>query len=278
MHLKERRSVSSLSRLLMEALRNFAAAKNSGHKISMVTAYDAPSARLIAGTGIDAVLVGDSVMMAVHGHSDTLSATPLIMALHTAAVARGQPGCFIVADMPFLSARKGTAYALDTAAALLRAGAHAVKVEGARNLLPVIRELVEAGIPVMGHLGLQPQSVRATDGYRVQAQNPSEVLELLDDAQSLEKAGIFALVLECIPSDAAKKITAKLAIPTIGIGAGPHCDGQVLVWPDLLALNPAFKPRFVRHFGDAGAEIRRALDAYAEAVHSGQFPNAEESF
>jgi len=262
----------------MEALRDFAAAKNSGRKLSMVTAYDAPNARLIAGTGIDAVLVGDSVMMAVHGHSDTLAATPAIMALHTAAVARGQPGCFIVADMPFLSARKGTTYALDTAAALLRAGAHAVKLEGAGSLLPVVRELVEAGIPVMGHLGLQPQSVRTTDGYRVQAKNPSEVLELLDDAQALEKAGAFALVLECIPSDAAKKVTAKLAIPTIGIGAGPHCDGQILVSHDLLALNPSFKPRFVRHFGDVAAETRRALTAYAEAVHSGQFPNAEESF
>jgi len=262
----------------MEALRDFAAAKNSGRKISMITAYDAPSARLVASSGIDALLVGDSVMMAVHGHNDTLAATPSIMALHTAAVARGQPGCLIVADMPFLSARKGTAYALDTAAALLRAGAHAVKLEGAGSTVPVIRELVEAGIPVMGHLGLQPQSVRVTDGYRVQAKNPSEVLELLDDAQALEKAGVFALVLECIPSEAAKKITAKLTIPTIGIGAGSDCDGQILVWHDLLALNPAFKPRFVRHFGDAGAEIRRALNAYAEAVHSGNFPNAEESF
>jgi len=278
MRLKARTAVASLSRLLMEALRNFAAAKNSGHKISMVTAYDAPSARLISGTGIDALLVGDSVMMAVHGHSDTLAATPAIMALHTAAVARGGPGCLIVADMPFLSARKGTAYALDTAAELLRSGAHAVKIEGAGSTVAVIRELVEAGIPVMGHLGLQPQSVRATDGYHVQAKNPSEVLELLDDAQALEKAGAFALVLECIPSEAAKKITAKLTIPTIGIGAGPHCDGQILVWHDLHALNPSFKPRFVRHFGDASAESRRALSAYAEAVHSGQFPNAEESF
>jgi len=262
----------------METLRDFAAAKNSGRKISMITAYDAPSARLIVGSGVDAILVGDSVMMAVHGHNDTLAATPAIMALHTAAVVRGQPGCLIVADMPFLSARKGSAHALDTAAALLRAGAHAVKIEGAGSLLPVIRELVDAGIPVMGHLGLQPQSVRRTDGYRVQAKNPSEALELLDDAQAVEKAGAFALVLECIPSDAAKKITAKLAIPTIGIGAGPHCDGQILVSHDLLALNPAFKPRFVRHFGDAGTEIRRALNDYAEAVHSGQFPNAEESF
>jgi len=244
----------------------------------MITAYDAPSARLVAGSGIDAVLVGDSVMMAVHGHGDTLAATPSIMALHTAAVARGQPGCLIVADMPFLSARKGTAYALDTAAALLRAGAHAVKLEGAGSTVPVIRELVEAGIPVMGHLGLQPQSVRTTDGYRVQAKNPSEVLELLDDAQALEKAGAFALVLECIPSDAARKVTAKLTIPTIGIGAGPDCDGQILVWHDLLALNPAFKPRFVRHFGDTATEIRRSLNAYAEAIRLGNFPNAEESF
>jgi len=262
----------------MGTLRDFAAAKNSGRKLSMITAYDAPSARLIAGTGVDAILVGDSVMMAVHGHSDTLSATPEIMALHTAAVARGQPGCFIVADMPFLSGRKGTAYALDTAAKLLRAGAHAVKLEGAGSQLAIIRELVEAGIPVMGHLGLQPQSVRATDGFHVQAKNPSEVLDLLDDAQALEKAGVFALVLECVPSDAARKVTAKLAIPTIGIGAGPHCDGQILVWHDLLALNTQFKPRFVRHFGDASTTIRDALNAYAKAIGSGQFPSEKESF
>jgi len=263
----------------MELLRDFAAAKNSGRKIAMVTAYDAPSARLLAGTGVDALLVGDSVMMTVHGHADTLAATPQIMALHTAAVARGKPGCLIVADMPFLAARKGTAYALDTAAALLRAGAHAVKIEGAGSQLAVIRELVEAGIPVMGHLGLQPQSVRSTDGYRVQAKDSSEVLELVTEAQALENAGAFALVLECIPQDAAQKVTRSLTIPTIGIGAGPHCDGQVLVWHDLLALNTQFKPRFVRHFGNAAEQTRSALDAYAAAVHSGQYPNIEsESF
>ncbi|KXU38102.1 3-methyl-2-oxobutanoate hydroxymethyltransferase [Cephaloticoccus primus] len=262
----------------MEALRDFAAAKHSGTKIAMVTAYDAPSARLIAGSGIDCVLVGDSVMMAVHGHADTLAATPEIMALHTAAVARGQPGCVIVGDMPFLAARRGIAHALDAAAALLRAGAHAVKIEGAGSQLPIIRELVEAGIPVMGHLGLQPQSVRATGGYRVQAREQAEAAALFADAHALEEAGAFALVLECIPQELAREVTAKLNIPTIGIGAGPHCDGQVLVWHDLLALNPAFKPRFVRHFGDAATIHRGALTAYAEAVRTGQFPSGAESF
>lgn len=244
----------------------------------MVTAYDAPSARLIAGSAVDCVLVGDSVMMTVHGELDTLGATPEIMALHTRAVARGNPGCFIVADMPFLSTRKGKAFALDTAAALLRAGAHAVKLEGAAGHTKIIRKLIEAGIPVMGHLGLLPQSVRATDGFKVQARQSSAAKQLLKDAAALQDAGVFALVLECIPAGLARDVTARLKIPTIGIGAGPHCDGQVLVWHDLLGLNNEFKPRFVRRFGDAAKPTRRALDGYARAVQSGRFPTAKESF
>lgn len=262
----------------METLREFAAAKSAGRKIAMVTAYDAPSARLIAGSAVDCVLVGDSVMMTVHGEADTLGATPEIMALHTSAVARGQPGCFIVTDMPFLAGRKGKAFALDTAAQLIRAGAHAVKLEGAGIHLKIVRQLVEAGIPVMGHLGLLPQSVRATDGFKVQGRGSDAAKQLLKDALALQEAGVFALVLECIPKALARDVTARLKIPTIGIGAGPHCDGQVLVWHDFLGLNNEFKPRFVRRFGDAAKPTRRALDAYARAVKAGRFPAAKESF
>jgi 3-methyl-2-oxobutanoate hydroxymethyltransferase len=262
----------------MQSVREFAQAKTAGRKIAMITAYDAPSGRLVAGSAIDCVLVGDSVMMTVHGEADTLGATPEIMALHTRAVARGNPGCFIVADMPFLSGRKGKVFALDTAAALLRAGAQAVKLEGAAGHLKIIRHLVEAGIPVMGHLGLLPQSVRATDGFKVQARGAAAAKQLLKDAAALQEAGVFALVLECIPAELAREVTAKVKIPTIGIGAGPHCDGQVLVWHDFLGLNNEFKPRFVRRFGDVAKPTRRALEAYAQAVQTGRFPNAKESF
>jgi 3-methyl-2-oxobutanoate hydroxymethyltransferase len=262
----------------METIRDFAAAKASGRKIAVVTAYDAASARLIAGTPVDCVLVGDSVMMVVHGEADTLGATPEIMALHTKAVARGAPGKFIVADMPFLSARKGPAYALDCAAALMRAGASAVKIEGVRGHADVIRHLAESGIPVMGHLGLLPQSVHAAGGFRVQARTAAAAAQLQEDAAALEAAGAFATVLECIPAKLAGAVTKALTIPTIGIGAGAQCDGQVLVWHDLLGLNPGFKPRFVRRFADADKVIQQGLTRYAHAVHGGKFPAAKESF
>lgn len=244
----------------------------------MVTAYDAWSARLLNETPVDMLLVGDSAMMVVHGERDTLGATADIMAMHTKAVARTAPDKLIVADMPFLSTRKGNAHALDCAALLLRAGAHAVKVEGVDGHEDVIRHMVESGIPVMGHLGLTPQWVHAFGGFTVQARETEEAKKLLADAKRLEEAGAFALVLECIPHALATETTRSLNIATIGIGAGAGCDGQVLVLHDLLGMNPDFKPRFVRKYADGASFVSTAVTHYAEDVKAGSFPSAKEQF
>ncbi len=244
----------------------------------MVTAYDAWSARLLADSPVDCLLVGDSAMMVVHGERDTLGATPELMAMHTRAVAKGAPQKFIVADMPFLAARRGETHALDCAALLLRSGAHAVKIEGARGHVRVIRHLVESGIPVMGHLGLTPQWVRGLGGFKVQARDAASAARLRQDAGALEEAGAFALVLECIPQALAGDVTSALRIPTIGIGAGAGCDGQVLVLHDMLGFNPDFRPRFARRFADGAALVRSGADRFAEAVRTGEFPAQEEGF
>ncbi len=263
----------------MPSIREFAAAKTAGRKLVMVTSYDAWSAQLLVQEDIDCLLVGDSVMMTVHGERDTLGATTEIMALHTRAVARGAAEAkLIVADMPFLAARKGRGEALDSAAALLRAGAHAVKIEGVRGHADIIHHLVESGIPVMGHLGLTPQSVNVFGGFTVQAREAAAAQALREDARALQEAGAFALVLECIPQKLAAEVSTTLSIPTIGIGAGAGCDGQVLVLHDLLGLNPAFKPRFVRRFADGAGTVRSGVAAYAAAVRAGTFPTAKESF
>jgi 3-methyl-2-oxobutanoate hydroxymethyltransferase len=263
---------------LIGSVDGFAAAKAAGSKIVMVTSYDAWSARLLADSPVDCLLVGDSAMMVVHGEKDTLGATPEIMAQHTRAVAKGAHGKFIVADMPFLAARRGEVPALDCAALLLRSGAHAVKIEGATGHVHVIRHLVESGIPVMGHLGLTPQWVRGLGGFRVQARDEGDAAKLLEDAAALEQAGAFALVLECIPQALAQEVTASLRIPTIGIGAGAGCDGQVLVLHDLLGLNPDFRPRFSRRFADGAALVRSGAVRFADAVRAGEFPAREEVF
>lgn len=244
----------------------------------MVTAYDAWSARLLADAPVDAVLIGDSAMMVMHGDRDTLGATTDLMAMHTRAVARACPDKLLVADMPFLAQRKGVACALDNAAALLRAGAHAVKIEGVRGHEDVIRHLVESGIPVMGHLGLTPQSVHAFGGFSVQAREAADAAALQEDAATLERAGAFAIVLECIPQKLAHAVSAARAIPTIGIGAGPDCDGQILVLHDLLGFNPDFKPRFVRRYADGAALVADGVAQYARDVREGRFPGPKESF
>jgi len=256
----------------------FAAAKAAGARIVMVTAYDTWSARLLADSPVDCILVGDSAMMVVHGEKDTLGATPELMAMHTRAVSRGAPGKFIVADMPFLAARKGETHALECAAMLLRSGAHAVKIEGAQGHTHVVRHLVESGIPVMGHLGLTPQWVRGLGGFKVQARDAAGAGQLREDASALEQAGVFALVLECIPQGLAREVTAMLRIPTIGIGAGAGCDGQVLVLHDMLGLNPGFKARFARTFADGAALVRGGAARFAEAVRGGEFPSEGEGF
>jgi len=257
---------------------HFAEYKRAGTPISMVTCYDSWSATLIENTNIDCLLVGDSLAMTMHGATNTLEATTDLMALHTRAVRRGAPNAFIIGDMPFLSFRKGLVPALECAEKLMQAGASAVKIEGVTGHAHIIKHLVESGIPVMGHIGLTPQSVHQLGGYKVQGKNDIQCAQLLNEAFALEQAGCFAVVLECVPASLGKEITTSLTIPTIGIGAGNNCDGQVLVLQDLLGLNTAFKPKFVRTFLDGRQLIEKALNEYDENVKKRSFPNTEESY
>jgi len=251
---------------------DFQKMKNEGRKISMVTCYDYSSARAVAESSIDCILVGDSLAMLMHGHPTTLSATTAMMALHTAAVARGAPSKFIVADLPFLSYRKGLKDAMDAVQELMTAGAHAVKLEGVRGHAEIVRHIIDSGVPVMGHLGLTPQSINLIGGMKVQARNDAAVEILVTQALELEAAGCFSLVLECVPSGAARKVTDLLKIPTIGIGAGASVSGQVLVYQDVLGLNPGFRPKFLRSYADMFGMIQAALNAYNRDVKGGASP------
>jgi 3-methyl-2-oxobutanoate hydroxymethyltransferase len=261
---------------------DFVCAKAEGRRLSMVTCYDYTFARLLSTSAIDAILVGDSAAMVIHGHANTLSANVEVMRMHTNAVARGieagPGGKFVVADMPFLSYRKGLPAALDAAQILMSAGARAVKLEGVDGHEDVIERLVDSGIPVMGHLGLQPQSVHAYGGFRVQGRTGAGAREIARQARTLEELGAFSLVLECIPAELAREITASIHIPTIGIGAGSGCDGQILVLQDLLGMNLDFHPRFARPFLDGAHSVLDALAGYDRAVKSGTFPGPEESY
>jgi 3-methyl-2-oxobutanoate hydroxymethyltransferase len=263
---------------LCRASGDFIQAKNEGRKLSMVTCYDYTFARLLERSEIDALLVGDSVAMVVHGYESTLHASVEMMRLHTQAVARGAGDRFVIADMPFLSFRKGMAAALDAAGALMTAGAHAVKLEGIDGHEDVIERLVQSGVPVMGHLGMQPQSVRAYGGYRVQGRSEEDAERIRRQARDLEALGAFAMVLECVPACLAQQVTNGLRIPTIGIGAGAGCDGQVLVLQDLLGLNVDFHPKFARTFCDGAANVLEALEHFDHAVKAGTFPAAAESY
>lgn len=263
----------------MKSVIDFRRFKDEGQPISMVTAYDAWSARLIAQTPIDVVLVGDSGSMVMSGHESTVHASLELMASYTAAVARGLGGAkFLVADIPFPLHRMGLEPAMRAVDTLMKAGANAVKLEGARGHLEVVRHIVESGVPVMGHLGLTPQSVHQLGGYRVQGRDEPGASALLADARALEEAGAFALVLECIPSELARSVTRALAIPTIGIGSGVGCSGQVLVLHDLLGFNEGFKPKFLRTYLDGAALIKDALTRYDHEVKAAAFPAAHESF
>ncbi|MDR1789741.1 MAG: 3-methyl-2-oxobutanoate hydroxymethyltransferase [Opitutaceae bacterium] len=254
-------------------------ARKGGERISVSTAYSCWEARFLAASPVDCVLVGDSVASVVDGEPATFSATPEIIARHTAAVARGLAGSkLLVADFPFLAARRGIPAAVDCAALLLRAGAQAVKIEGCDGHADVLRHLVGSGIPVMGHLGLTPQSVHALGGNKVQGRADAAAASILRQARELEAAGCFGVVLECVPFTLAAAVTSALGIPVIGIGAGPLTDGQVLVFHDYLGLNPGFQPRFVRRFADAGESVARGLAAYDAAVKNGTFPSANESY
>ena len=244
----------------------------------MITCYDYSSARAVSESNIDCILVGDSLAMTMHGFSTTLSATTDMMALHTAAVAKGAPAKFIVADLPFLSYRKGLKDAMDSVHELMSAGAHAVKLEGVRGHVEIVRHIVDSGVPVMGHLGLTPQSVHVLGGMKVQARTNAAVKVLTSQARELEHAGCFAIVLECVPAQVAQRVTELLKIPTIGIGAGPHVSGQVLVYQDMLGLNPGFKPKFLRVYANTFEVIRTALNAYDNDVKSGVFPSENESY
>ncbi len=244
----------------------------------MITCYDYTFARLIANTPVDAILVGDSAVMVMHGHPSTVSATIELMRLHTEAVARGAADKFIVTDMPFLSFRKGVAAALDAAQILMSAGAHAVKLEGVDGHEDAVERLTQSGIPVMGHLGMQPQSVHAYGGFRVRGRTEAEAEQIVRRAATLQDLGVFALVLECIPASLAKKITASLRIPTIGIGAGAGCDGQILVLQDMLGMNADFRPKFVRTFLDGTSAVHNAIACFDQATKSGSFPAPEESY
>jgi len=244
----------------------------------MVTAYDEPSARLCDAAGVDLLLVGDSVANTVLGYDDTLQVTIDDMARHTAAVARAKPEALVVGDLPWLSYHTGVADAVRNAAILVRAGAGCVKLEGGAVRTPVVRGIIDAEIPVMGHLGLTPQSVHAMGGYRVQGRELEDAKRLLEDAHALEDAGCFALVLEGVPDVLAARITAALAIPTIGIGAGPSTDGQVLVFHDLLGLGNRPLAKFVREYARIGPLVTEAIGRFAADVRSGSFPGPDETY
>jgi 3-methyl-2-oxobutanoate hydroxymethyltransferase len=255
-------------------------ARKAGPKLAMITAYDTPMAEVASAAGADIILVGDSLADNMLGFPDTLAATLDIMVHHTAAVTRAQPRPLVVSDMPWLSYHASVEEAVRSAGRLIREGrAEAVKLEGGRKRLPVVEAILAAEIPVMGHLGLTPQSVRAMGGYRVQGRQANPAHELLEDARALAAAGVFAIVLEGMPDVLARTITETIPVPTIGIGAGPHCDGQVLVLHDVLGLHLNRRaPKFVRRYANVAETAVNALQSFFADVRSGSFPTDSESY
>ena len=263
----ERQSISVL---------DFARRKKAGEPIVMVTAYDALFASLVDAAGVDAILVGDSLVSVLCGEKTTLSATVDQMIYHGRIVCRGASRALVVVDMPFLSYQVSPVDAVRNGGRILKeTGAGAVKVEGGAEIAPAVEALVKAGVPVMGHVGFTPQSVHALGGPRVQGRAEGALEKLLRDARALESAGVFAIVLELMPALIAQRLTTGLAVPTIGIGAGPRCDGQVLVLHDLLGLNEGFAPRFLKRYAELGEEVRGAVERYAQEVRKGKFPGPE---
>ena len=253
--------------------------KINGEKISMLTAYDYSTACLMDQAGINCILVGDSLGMVMLGYEDTLSVTMEDMIHHTAAVARGAKNAFVIGDMPFMSYQASVYDAVTNAGRLVKEGrANAVKLEGGAAVCPMIKAISEASIPVVAHLGLTPQSINAFGGFKVQGKGDEAALKLIDDAKKIEEAGACMLVLECIPQKLAAYITKILTIPVIGIGAGAGCDGQVLVYQDMLAMYSDFTPKFVRKFADVGSLMKEGFKAYIDAINSGEFPAKEHSF
>lgn len=261
------------------SIPDLVALKQAGRPIVMLTCYDATFARLLDAAGVDVLLVGDSVNQVVAGHDSTLGATLDQMIYHAAAVRRGAPRVPIVVDLPFMTYQVSVEEAIRNAGRVLQAsGANAVKLEGGAPMAATVRALVERGIPVVGHLGLTPQSVHVMGGYRVQGREADDAARMRDDALALEQAGASLLVLELVPSLLADEITRALRIPTVGIGAGVACDGQVLVLHDMLGLNEGFAPRFLRHFAELAGPVRDAVRTYAEDVRGRRYPGREHSF
>jgi 3-methyl-2-oxobutanoate hydroxymethyltransferase len=252
--------------------------RDGSEPLVMITAYDAPGARMADAAGVDLILVGDSVAMVVLGYDDTLQVTVDDMAHHVAAVARAKPKAMIVGDLPWMSYHTTTEDAVRNAARLVRAGAGSVKLEGGRKRLPMVEAILDAEIPVMGHLGLTPQSVHAMGGFKVQGKEHGAAMELVADAKSLAAAGCFAIVLEGVPDEVARLVTASVDVPTIGIGAGRHCDGQVLVFHDVLGIEDRITPKFVRRYTDLRTAGVSALEAFAADVRTGRFPADAESY
>jgi 3-methyl-2-oxobutanoate hydroxymethyltransferase len=254
------------------------ARKGSGEPLVMVTAYDAPGARMVDEAGVDMILVGDTLAMVVLGYDDTLHVTIDDMAHHTAAVARAKPRALVVGDLPWMTYHVSVADTVQNAATLVRAGAGALKLEGGRKRLDVVHAILDAEIPVMGHVGLTPQSVHAFGGFKVQGKTIDAARAVVDDAVALADAGCFAVVLECVPDAVARLVTETIPVPTIGIGAGRHCDGQVLVFHDLLGLQDWLRPKFVRRYADFHRDGVAAVTRFAADVRAGRFPSNDETY
>lgn len=257
----------------MKNIFDFYKFKKKNKKISMVTAYDYTMAKIVNASDIDCILVGDSLAMVIHGHDSTLQANTDMMALHTEAVKRGAPDKPIITDMPFLSFRKGIKHAMDSVENIMRAGAIAVKLEGVTGHENVIEHIVNSDIPVMGHIGLTPQSIHKLGGYKIQGKTEEAAESLLQQAKTLEELGCFSIVLECIPSTVAQKISGVLSIPTIGIGAGPFTDGQVLVLQDLLGMYKDIAPKFVKHYMNGFDQILNSLNDFNDEIKNLEFPS-----
>lgn len=260
-------------------LEDFKKKKLNQNKISMLTCYDYPSACIVAESQINCVLVGDSVAMTIYGHNNTIMATMEMMVMHTEAVARGIGKKFLVSDLPFLSYRESINHTVANVKRLMQAGAKAIKLEGGDDdICETIHHLVTSGIPIMGHIGLTPQSVMQLGGYKIQGRTKNKADSLLQQAKKLENAGCFALVIECVPANLAEEITNSLTIPTIGIGAGLKTDGQVLVWHDLLGIQSDFKLSFVKQFANTKNSFLEAINSYAAEVQSLEFPTLQHTF
>lgn len=260
-------------------VKSFQEAKDNNRKISMLTAYDYSMAKMVDAAGIDSILIGDSLGMVFQGHESTLPVTVDDMIYHTKAVARGAKRALIIADMPFLSYHVSKEEAVRNAGRLVKeGGAEAVKIEGGAQVADTIKAIVDAQIPVMGHLGLTPQSVNAFGGFKVQGKDGESAKKILEDAKLLEKAGVFAITLECIPDKLATLITESINIPTIGIGAGNGCDGQVLVINDMLGMFSDFVPKFVKQYATLNEQITEAIKNYISELNDGKFPAAEHTF